>query len=134
VLAASGLHFPLVDVEACGTDTPEFGREHLPDNVDRLMHIRQGAGKINLLWGDVKRDLRPGERFWESMLRHRSPKFIVAERVPGGEGSTDTPLAPPRPFPWLTFVPLAAWLGWVAGRFSRRPRPQRPQPPAGPSP
>jgi hypothetical protein len=117
VLAASGLHFPLVDVEACGTDTPEFGREHLPANVDRLMHIRKGAGKINLLWGDVKRDQRPGERFWESMLRHRTPKFVVVTHEP------DPPelaaAAGGRRFPWWWFAPLGLWTVWAAYRLGR---------------
>jgi hypothetical protein len=120
VLAASGLHFALVDVEACGTDTQEFGREHLPENVDRLMHIRKGAGKINLLWGDMKRDLRPGERFWESMLRHRTPKFIVVEWASGTATNESAPTRAPRPFPWWYFMPLGVWVGWVIGYHVRR--------------
>ena len=124
-----GMRFALVDVEACGTDTPEFARENLPGNVDRFMHVRKGAGKINLLWGDVKRDLRPGERFWESMLRHRTPKFIVVERVPGA--ATDAiPVAARRPFPWWYLLPLCAWVGWAVGRHVR----SRATPPAATNP
>ena len=122
-LAASGLSFALVDVEACGTDTPEFARENLPPNVDRLMHVGRGKPyKISMLWSDVLWDRPKGERFWESMLRHRSAKFVVLTRD-GVPPVADVPTAAPpagRPFPWPWFLPLGVWVGWAVGRHVRK--------------
>jgi hypothetical protein len=120
VLAASGLRFPLVDVEACGTpDSPEFAAENLPPNVARLMHVGRGkAYKINLLWSDVLWDRRPGERLWESMLRHRPAKFVVAEREPG-PASASGGSTPSRRFPWWYFAPLGVWSLWASYRLGR---------------
>lgn len=132
VLAASGLRFPLVDVEACGTpDSPEFASENLPANVDRLMHVGKGkAYKINLLWSDVLWDRRPGERLWESMLRHRPAKFVVAEREPGRTAAVAASAAPSRRFPWWYFAPLGVWTVWASYRLGRSRAAQATRPPS----
>ncbi|MBY0515092.1 MAG: hypothetical protein K2P78_14460 [Gemmataceae bacterium] len=58
VLGASGLPFALVDVEACGTDTPEFGRENLPAPTGATWVVSNdvagdnsaGAGTTPITW------------------------------------------------------------------------------------
>ncbi len=104
-----GMHLPLVYVEACHTEGPEFTRENLPPNADRLMHIRHGAWRVNVLYLDVQQQRREGESFADALVRTRSPKFEVIERTwPGWRHL--------RAFPWVYLSPLAVWFLWLLDR------------------
>ena len=122
------MHFSLVYVEACHTDTPEFARENLPPNVDRLLFIRSGAWRLNVLYLDVQRERRPGETFADALVRTRSSKYVVVERAWPGWAFL-------RSVPWLYLAPLAVWFLWLADRtrLTRRLRRAAPNPAPPPS-
>lgn len=113
------MHFPRVYVEACHTEGPEFTRDNLPPNVDRLMHIRAGAYRLNVLYLDVQQQRREGESFADALVRTRSPKFDVVERAWPVWSFL-------RAFPWLYLAPFAVWLLWLLDRRRLTRRAARP--------
>lgn len=67
------MRFSLVFLEACNAASPEMGR--LPEHVDRLMLMREDAQYINLLWADILKGRREGERLSDAMLRNLRRRY-----------------------------------------------------------
>lgn len=117
----SGMHFPLVYLEACEVSSHQFQSGELPENVDRLLFVSSEVGYSNFSYADLLREASPESGLADLLASTGSDTFVLLSR-------------PSKPsfwslsrLPW--FLPLLLWIAWVV-YIRRRKRSAPPVDPA----